>query len=228
MIFMKVLNGILSYSDVLLRAGSCVQCVLLLRHSMRRSLQEGSLDPDLTPEGKCYALDCGHLLSGLGDATLFGASPRLRCRETAQCLIRGGDFACREEEIRTFPEIGDDAMFVSYEAMEQALTTAPVGELLKQYYSTGKAPDMIPLQEFSAKLLSFLTQTDFGKRNALLITHDIIIVSLLFSYKVYAFEQQDWMGYIQGAALFRDAEGEWSLGYVVPEASTRKTNVLFV
>lgn len=225
---MKVLNGILSYSDVLFRAESCAQCVLLLRHSMRRSLQEGSLDPGLTPEGRCYALDCGRLLAGLGSDTFFGASPRLRCCETAQCLIRGGEFVCKEEAVRTFPEIGDDAMFVSYEAMAHLLTTAPVGELLKQYYSTGQASDMIPLQEFSAKLLSFLTQTDFGKRNAVLITHDIIIVSLLLSYKVYDFEQQDWMGYIEGAALFRDGEGKWSLGYVVPEASSRKKNVLFV
>ena len=114
----QVCHRILSFREVAAWAEKGVSVRLLLRHSMRRSLTEGTLDPGLTPEGTEYALSCGKLLAGLKDLTV-GSSPRLRCHETAQCLIRGGDLPV-VEPVRNCAEIGDDAMFLSRETLEEA------------------------------------------------------------------------------------------------------------
>ena len=76
--------------------------------------------------------------------------------------------------------------------------------------------------------LGSLTETDFGRKNAVLATHDILLVALLSEYNVYPFRLDDWCGYVQGAALFRDKTGVWSIAYAVPDAANRRKYALFV
>ena len=222
----QVCHRILSFREVAAWAEKGVSVRLLLRHSMRRSLTEGTLDPGLTPEGTEYALACGKLLAGLKDLTV-GSSPRLRCHETAQCLIRGGDLPV-VEPVRNCAEIGDDAMFLSRETLEELLCSDHVKETLETYYATGSAPGMKPLCCFAEDLTSFLTETDFGKKNVLFLTHDILCVALLLYWKVYPFRQDDWMGYIQGVCFWQESEKVWNIAYVVPDASERAKSILFV
>ena len=220
----KVQKGILSFKDIPSKAAKADQTVLLLRHSMRRSLNEGTFDPGLTPEGTAYAVECGRLLAGLPDVC-FGASPRLRTIETARCLMQGGGFP--ESEISLYPQIRDTAIFTRPENLDIALTNGNVPQLLQAYFLTGKAEGMIDLPTASGNLLSFLTRTEFPSSCVVLTTHDIICATLLLVHAVYPFRLDDWCGYIQGGALFCH-QGSWELYYTVPDSENRPKYTLFV
>ena len=97
------------YSGIPALAKTSTRTVLMVRHSIRESLRSVSIDPVLTPEGKELACRCGKLLSGLGKDVPFGASPHIRTRDTALCLIEGGGF--RTRDIRDCPEIDDMTIF---------------------------------------------------------------------------------------------------------------------
>jgi len=222
---LKVEEGILSFGEIPGLSEASEKTVLLLRHSFRKSLNDGTYDPPLTEEGAEYARNCGALLAGWKDVS-FGASPRIRARQTAEELRRGGGFP--EEEMRVYPEIGDTAMFTRPEYLDLALASGGIAEKLNSYFSTGRAPNMIDLPVFARGLLDFLTGMDFGRKNAVLATHDILLVALLSVYEVYPFKLDDWCGYVQGAALFRDKNGAWSIAYAVPDASHRQKYALFV
>ncbi|MBQ9501757.1 MAG: histidine phosphatase family protein [Lentisphaeria bacterium] len=222
---LKIEKKILSFGEMPRLAAPSGKTVLLVRHSFRQSLNDGTYDPPLTQEGAEYARSCGAFLAGMGE-TAFGASPRLRARQTAEELMRGGGFP--EEEVRVCPELGDTAMFTRPENLDAALASGNIAGKLRSYYSTGRAPGMKDLDVFSSGLLEFLTGTDFGRKNAILATHDILLVALLSVYGVYPFRLDDWCGYVQGAALFQSPGGGWTMAYAVPDASRREKYALFV
>ena len=87
---------------------------------------------------------------------------------------------------------------------------------------------MVALKDFAGGLADFLTGTDFGKKNVILATHDIVIIALLSFFQVYPFCADDWCGYVQGAFLYLDDSGEWTICYTVPDRETRKECKLFV
>ena len=222
---LEIRKGILSFGEIPGLSEESEKTVLLLRHSFRQSLNGGTYDPPLTEEGRAYAKKCGALLAGWKDVS-FGASPRIRARQTAEALQSGGGFP--EGEISVHPDIGDTAMFTKPEYLDSALASGGIAEKLDSYFSTGRAPNMIDLPVFARGLLDFLTGTDFGRKNAVLATHDILLVALLSVYEVYPFRLDDWCGYVQGAALFRDKNGAWSIAYAVPDAANRQKYALFV
>ena len=224
---MNVIQETVSFRDAAERAGHSDRTVLLLRHSMRESLKCGTSDPPLTSEGMEYARNCGTLLAALKDAG-FGASPRIRGIQTAQMLMQGSGGDIENGTIRTVGEISDTAMFDYPERLDDALKGSDIPALLRQYYSTGRCPGMKDLEPFAAGLAKFLTETDFGCRNMILISHDIVIVALMSVLKARVFKADDWCGYLEGAALFRSHEGEWAIGYVVPDLRTKKRMTLFI
>ena len=199
--------------------------VLLVRHSYRKSLQEGTLDPGLTEEGWAYAKECGSFLRGLKDVC-YGASSRTRTVQTIQALMEGGSL--EPGEIREVPGICDTALFEYPEALGESIVDGSLPEKLRQYYFTGKAETVIDLPVFHKKLMDFLMQTEFEKKNVILASHDIIIASLLLPLKIYPFTQSDWCGYIQGILLCQSADGNWTASYVVPDKENRKITRLFI
>lgn len=214
---------ILSFSDMPFLAENFDRTVLLLRHSMRETLNHG-LDPGLTAEGKNYALQCGKLLTGLADVS-FGSSPRKRTIETAQALQTGGKLG--NSAIDIYTEIQDTALFTRPENLALSLQNGNLPEILKEYFSTGKAPGTLDLADYSEKLLNFLAGTKFRTRNTILLSHDIICAALLLPQKVYPFKLDDWCGYIQGAALLFSGDS-CHLYYIVPSAENRQKSALFV
>ena len=124
---LAVHTEILSFNDMPHLAEQFDRTVLLLRHSMRETLNHG-LDPGLTAEGRNYALQCGELLSGLADVS-FGASPRKRTIETAQALQQGGKLG--NSGIAVHTEIQDTALFTRPENLEIAIKSGKVPEILK-------------------------------------------------------------------------------------------------
>jgi broad specificity phosphatase PhoE len=221
---LQIEKKLLSFRDIPTLADRSEKSVLLLRHSMRVSLNHGT-DPVLTPEGTAFARQCGTLLAGLSEAG-FGASPRKRAILTAEALKQEIDPAAGETAV--FPEISDTAMFVRPDMLDAALRNSNITDLLREYYTMGHTEGLIDRRDFASELLQFLTSTDFKSRNTILITHDILIVCLLTHLKVYPFEFNDWCGYVQGAALFRSADGVWSVRYAVPDAANRPKTALFV
>jgi len=221
---LQVENDILSFEEIPGLAAEAEKSVLLLRHSMRESLNHGT-DPVLTPEGTAFARQCGQLLTGLSEAG-FGASPRKRAILTAEALKQ--EISPAPAETAIFPEISDTAMFMKPDLLDVALKKHNIPDILREYFATGHAEGLIDRKDFASGLLHFLTNTDFNSRNTILITHDILIVCLLTYLKVYPFVLSDWCGYIQGAALFRSSGGIWSIYYTVPDAANRARTAVFI
>ena len=220
---MNIVKKILSFPETVAVSAKSKKAVWLLRHSMRESLTAG-LDPGLTCEGKIFAQECGTLLAGI-DKPFFGASPRLRCIETVKAIMEGGNYG--ENPVATFPELHDTALFDPPDALGRAVSKGNTAQLLAEYYSKGTAPEMIPLEEFSSRLLMFL-QNVSDSRNTVLTSHDIIVVSLLLPHRVYGFQQDDWCGYVQGAFLFLDENDVWNLAYTLADTQNRKKYQLFI
>lgn len=220
----KAVKEPISFFDIPAIAKKSVKTVLLVRHSIRESL-EGGIDPGLTDEGRKYAEDCGKYLAGL-ENVCFGSSARKRTVETVKALIHGGNLA--ESEIKIYPEIFDRAMFDPPENLDKFIAEKTIHEKIRTYFADGKVEGMTDLDEFSAKLLDFLLKTDFGNNNAILATHDIIIVALLSTLKVYKFAINDWCNYVQGAFLSQSQDGSWTVYYAVPNINDRKLFSFFV
>ncbi len=200
--------------------------VLVIRHSIRESLRAGSVDPDLTPEGAELAVQCGRLLSGLGDDVMFGASPRTRTRKTALRMMEGGGFP--RQEVRDCPELGDLTIFsqpVNFEAMLRTRNTEIV---MREYFSTGHAEGLKDMHSFAGELLKFLTETPFPAPRAVFVSHDVLAMTILSALGVRKFTIDDWCGYLHGVLLTRSREGEWTAAYAVPDYDAGKRHRLFV
>ena len=217
-------SEIVSFSEIPALSEKAVRSVLLVRHSMRESLQNGNLDPGLTPDGHKYALECGKLLSGWQDVCC-GASMRRRTIETVRDLVRGANLP--EQEIAPCPAIYDASMFTSEEDFAACLAQDNIHELLGHYFATGNAPKMIDIEQYTAQVTSFLT-SEAPAKNLLLSSHDIVIVALLQTLKVRQFQQDDWCGYIQGAFLSLNHDNNWQIHYAVPDKEKRQKYALFI
>ena len=207
-------------------ADNSVRTVLLVRHSIRESLRAGSVDPDLTPEGADLARRCGQLIAGLGDGVLFGASPRRRTRNTALCLMKGGGF--RTQNVREYPELGDLTIFsrpVDFEAM---LRTHDTVKVMREYFSSGHAEGLKDMRPFASELLDFLTKPHFPAERVVLVSHDVLAMSILSALGVRTFSVDDWCGYLHGLLLTLGHDGVWTAAYAVPDYDEGKKHRLFV
>ena len=217
---------IVSFKEIPALSENASATVLLLRHSYRESLQ-GGLDPGLTEEGWAYAVECGKLLKGLKDVC-FGASPRKRTFQTVEAIIEGGELPNKGGVIVPFPQLHDTSLFSPPEMLGVSVADNTLSQLLREYFTTGKAPSMIGIKDYAGSLADFLTGTRFEKKNVILATHDIVLIALLSYFRVYPFCEKDWCGYVQGAFLYSDARGQWTICYTVPDKVTRKACQLFV
>ena len=217
---------IVSFKEIPALSENASATILLLRHSYRESLQ-GGLDPGLTEEGWAYAVECGKLLKGLKDVC-FGASPRKRTFQTVEAIIEGGELPNKGGVIVPFPQLHDTSLFSPPEMLGVSVADNTLSQLLREYFTTGKAPSMIGIKDYAGSLADFLTGTRFEKKNVILATHDIVLIALLSYFRVYPFCEKDWCGYVQGAFLYSDASGQWTICYTVPDKETRKACQLFV
>ena len=220
----KANTNIISFRDIPQLSEKSVRSVLLVRHSMRETLQNGNHDPALTPEGHSYAVECGKLLSGWSDVCC-GASARRRTFDTVKDLLKGANISCGE--IAVVPEIYDAALFVSEEEFNRSIDDGDIHEMLRVYFETGDVSGMVNIKLFTEKLIARLTGSA-EKKNLLLGSHDIVIVALLHTLGVHHFVPDDWCGYIHGAFLTLDADGNWQAYYAVPDKENRKKYALFI
>lgn len=212
--------------DVPALADASDRTVLVVRHSIRESLRAGSVDPDLTPEGTELAQRCGRLLSGLGQNVFFAASPRTRTRRTAECMMEGGGFP--RQDVRDCPELGDLTIFARPVDFEAMLRTRNTENVMREYFSTGHAEGLKDMKPFAEELLSFLTGTPFPASRAVIVSHDVLAMSILSALGVRVFRIEDWCGYLHGVLLTRGRDGIWTASYAVPDYDAGKKHRLFV
>ena len=212
--------------DIPALADASDRTVLVVRHSIRESLRAGSVDPDLTPEGAELARRCGRLLAGLGNDVLFAASPRTRTRKTAQYMMEGGGFPRRD--VRDCPELGDMTIFVHPVDFEAMLRTHNTENVMREYFSTGHAEGLKDMRSFAVELLSFLTETPFPASRTIIVSHDVLAMSILSALGVRGFLVEDWCGYLHGVLLTRGRNGKWTAAYAVPDYDAGKKHRLFV
>jgi len=212
--------------DIPALAEASDRTVLVVRHSIRESLRAGSVDPDLTPEGAELAQHCGRLLSGLGNDIVFAASPRTRTRRTAQHMMKGGGFP--RQEVRDCPELGDLTIFAHPVDFEAMLRTRNTENVMREYFSTGHAEGLKDMRPFAAELLSFLTGTPFPASRTVIVSHDVLAMSILSALGVRRFLIEDWCGYLHGVLLTRGRDGKWTAAYAVPDFDAGKKHRLFV
>lgn len=221
-----VIPGPVRLGNIPAIADNSVRTVLLVRHSIRESLRAGSVDPDLTPEGAELAQRCGQLIAGLGDSVRFGASPRRRTRNTALCMMKGGGFPT--QTVREYPELGDLTIFsrpVDFEAM---LRTRDTVKVMSEYFSSGHAEGLKDMRPFASELLGFLTGSHFPAARMVLVSHDVLAMSVLSALGVRRFSVDDWCGYLHGLLLTLGRDGVWTAAYAVPDFDEGKTHRLFV
>ena len=218
---------IVSFREIPDLSAASSKSVLLVRHSYRESLQGGNLDPGLTAEGWAYAVECGKFLQGMKEVC-FGASPRKRTFQTIEALVEGGHLGDGENTITPCPRLHDTSLFSPPEMLGITVADNTLPQLLRQYFSTGHAPSMIDREKYANDLVDFLTGTEFEKKNVILATHDIVLLALMSHFRVYPFCEEDWCGYVQGALLYSDSQGQWTICYTVPDKENRKECKLFV
>ena len=212
--------------DIPALAKASDRTVLVLRHSIRESLRAGSVDPDLTPEGAELARRCGRLLSGLGNDIVFAASPRTRTRRTAQHMMVGGGFP--RQEVRDCPELGDLTIFAHPVDFEAMLRTRNTENVMREYFSTGHAEGLKDMRPFAEELLTFLTGTPFPASRTVIVSHDVLAMTILSALGVRGFKIEDWCGYLHGVLLTRGQDGKWTAAYAVPDYDRGKKHRLFV
>ncbi len=199
-------------------SASSGKCILIIRHAERPKIQEN--DPTfgehlgLTESGSLMAHQYGTMLAGM-EPWCFGASPMRRTRETAKHIASG--MGLEDVSIFDAPEIGVSGLWVEdRELLHSFYEKEGSAACTDRYFRDGYAEGYKTIQEGTALTFDWLMQCNFGARNALIVSHDIFIAGLLQGLGVRQFSSQEWLGYLQSAALVQDSEGTWKAFYCVP------------
>ncbi len=198
---------------------SSKKCILLIRHAERPKIQENDATfgehLGLTDSGIAMAHQCGRTLAGLDDCS-FGASPMRRTRETAQYIAAGMGL----DNVTVFdaPEAGVSGLWVNDRALLHSFYKKEgSAAFTDRYLREGHAEGYQSISEGTARMSDWLTQSDFGARCTLITSHDIFVASLLQGLGVRQFNSNEWVGYLQSAALVEDTDGRWKAFYCVPD-----------
>lgn len=81
----------------------------------------------------------------------------------------------------------------------------------------GIAEGYRPSAESTAMLLDWLGRTDFGAPNAVLCTHDCHLACLLNYLGVAHIDGRNWVGYLQGCAIFETVPSVFTAAFIVPD-----------
>ena len=212
------------------------RCVILARHGERPPI-----DPDdptfgrdlpLTDAGEALARSCGRALRSLSQNPgdwLFGASPYARTRLTAQCVAeevlgREAGAGC----VRDCAEIGIPGIWIEdakrvYEAMRRL----GVAQYHERQMRTLEAPGFRNAKDVVAKFLAWISGPAIPARYAFLASHDCHIAYLMNGLGVANFTIDDWVGFLQGCALFEQTDGTWTAEHIVPDKANHHSRFVY-
>ncbi len=190
---------------------------LLIRHSERPPIVPGDTTFGhalaLTPRGEAMAREAGQLLSGHADVR-FLSSPMMRCQLTAKMFAEG--IGCSEATVVEEPILGlknfyyDDIEKLPAEMMRRGYIN-----YMLDYLHTGSALYSHDVAVATPKMVAWL-KAKTTQQLTVLVSHDIFIAALLAGVKAKSYTAEDWIGYLQGAALVMTPQQEWLLMPCVP------------
>ena len=141
-------------------------------------------------------------------------------------MMEGGGFP--RQDIRDCPELGDLTIFAHPVNFEAMLRTRNTENVMREYFSTGHAEGLKDMRPFAEELLGFLTKAPFSAARAVLVSHDVLAMTILSALGVRKFSVDDWCGYLHGLLLTQDRGGAWTAAYAVPDFDAGKKHRLFV
>ena len=210
-------------------SGAFRRCVALVRHGERPPIDPedptfGAALP-ISVAGRAMALSCGRDLALCGHRAgdwAFVSSPLRRTRLTAAAIAEGmGDDAA---EVRESPEVGIPGFWMSdaAEAHRHYETEGSV-PFTTRFLDDGKAEGFRPVAESTAMAMEWIGSDPFGKKCALVVTHDVFIAALMRGLGEKRVSCGLWVGYLQGVALFLGPAGAWSSEWLVPDKARWKS-----
>ena len=205
-----------------LLSGGC-RAALFIRHSERPPLlpddKEFGRTLALTPRGEAMAREAGRLLAGISDVRFF-ASPMLRCQMTARCIADGMGLA--DAAVEDADPLGVHGFY--YEdpyAVQDLMRRQGYMAYMLDYLRDGIAPYSNPLKPATERTAAWL-QSQTEARLGVFVSHDIFIASFLTGLGVRTYTADNWVGYLHGAALIREAEAGWVCHACVPSLAGLK------
>ena len=198
------------------------RCALLVRHGERPPIAED--DPTygenlgLTGAGRALALACGRDVAAAGRPAdwAFLASRYRRTMLTAATVAEGMGRAgapvaeCAEVSL---PGLWIEDMAGTYRSYRRH-GTAGFTDMFMRGEATG---GYRTIPESTRLAMDWIRRADFGARCAVVVTHDIFLAALMRGLGVFPFDSLNWVGFLQGCALFERPDGGWDADYVVPD-----------
>jgi|GEM_PF-581703 len=193
--------------------------ILLMRHAERPKIEED--DPSfgenlgLTETGIRTAQSYGEKLIGIQNCR-YGASPMRRTRKTARLVAAG--MGIDNADIFDAPEAGIHGLWIeNAERLHAGHHKEGSAIYTDRYFRDGYAEGYRSIHEGTARMFKWLTQTDFGGDCTFIVSHDIFIAAFLQGLGVRNFSSREWIGYLQGAGLMENHDGQWKAFYCVPD-----------
>lgn len=198
------------------------RCVLMVRHGERPPIAENDAtfgeSLGLTEAGRGLSLACGRDLAAAGRAAdwSFLASRYRRTTLTAATVAEGAGRA--GAPVAACDEISLPGLWISdmpeTHRSYRKYGTAEFTDMFMRGEATG---GYLPIPESTRLAMDWIRGADFGSRCALLVTHDIFLAALMRGLGVFPFDSAHWVGFLQGAALFEEADGSWRVDRLVPD-----------
>lgn len=218
---MKTSTELIGFDDVRDWLRPERRAALFIRHSERPPLRQDDRrfgrHLGLTPHGIELARLAGARLAGISD-TAFLSSPMKRCRLTARCLAEG--MGQPDATVRDARRLGIHGYY--YEdpvAVQAAMQQRGYMPYMLDYLRDGKAPHSRPIGPATEQTAAWLRRR---ARHALtlLVSHDIFIAAFLTGLRVRTYAADDWVGFLNGAALLHDPASGWTCHPCAPEGPT--------
>lgn len=190
---------------------------LLIRHSERPPIVPGDMTfghaLGLTPQGEEMAREAGALLAG-GYDVRFLSSPMRRCQLTARYVAEG--MGCVNPEVLEEPILGLKSFYYDdLEKLPGEMKRRGYINYMLDYLTTGSAPYSHDVALATPKMVAWL-QEQTKQPLTVMVSHDIFIAALLTGVQARSLTSDDWLGYLQGAALILTPRQEWRLMPCVP------------
>jgi len=190
---------------------------LLIRHSERPPIVPGDMTfghaLGLTPQGEAMAREAGALLAG-GYDVRFLSSPMRRCQLTARYVAEGMGIV--SPKVVEEPILGLNSFYYDdIEKLPGEMKRRGYINYMLDYLRTGSAPYSHDVAVATPKMVAWLQEQTIAPLTVM-VSHDIFIAALLSGVQARSFKADDWLGYLQGAALVVTAQQEWLLMPCVP------------
>lgn len=218
-------SGLVEFSELAERVanGDVKRVVLYVRHSERPSIDVD--DPTfganlgLTEYGVELCHDVGNSLRKIPELCAY-ASPARRTILTAK------------EILSSYGVIGEPIVLENNEISLSGLYTEDAKVLHESYFTRGSdivndaynngefVAGYVPRNKAAMAMFNYLTGPEL-KGNLLMVSHDVFIAAFMsaISNNGFGISTNDWIGFIQGAALALEDDG-WHMYRVVYDKST--------